>query len=391
MKDISQPVRPKERFLAFGQPCLTEREKREITDSLNRKWIGAGPKVALFEEKIATYKKSRRAVAVSSCTAGLHLSCMALNLRPDDEVIVPALTFASSVNAIIHSGAIPVLADVDLATMNIDPDDIERKIRPETKAIMVVHMAGRACNMNSIMALAEKHDLAVIEDCAHAIETEYHGKKAGTIGAFGVLSFYATKNITTAEGGMVLTGDDALADQIKRQSLHGLSMDAWGRSPGEGFHNYQVVELGYKYNMTDLAASLGLAQLTRIEEFSARRKAIWKTYDDAFADIRLTLPTKEEPGTKHARHLYTVLVDKEKCGLLRDEFAQMMSQHNIGVGIHYLSIPEHPYYQKTFGWSPNDTPTARDIGRQTVSLPLSGCLGDDDIADVITAVRDILE
>lgn len=385
-----RPLRPKERFLVFGQPCIGGEEIAEVVSSLRARWVGTGPKVAQFEEEMGRYKNSPHAVAVNSCTAGLHLACIALGLGPGDEVITTALTFCATANSIIHSGATPVLADVDPDTMNISPRDIEAKITPRTRAVLVVHLAGRPCEMDAVMVLAKKHRLSVIEDCAHAIESEYHGRKVGTIGDLGVLSFYATKNITTAEGGMVLTRSAGLAARIKQLSLHGLSKDAWRRYSDSGYRHYFVLEAGFKYNMTDLQAAIGLRQLARIERFARRREEVWNFYRQALANTPLQLPAAIDPETRHARHLFTVLVDKKRCGLSRDEFLDRMTAHNIGVGVHYLSLPEHPYYRKAFGWRPRKWPRAMRIGRQTVSLPLSGCITDEDAEDVVKAVREVL-
>jgi len=391
MNKIVNPVRPKDQFLVFGQPCLEQEDIDEVLSSLKARWLGTGPKVGRFEQSIAAYKGVANAIAVNSCTAGLHLACIALGLGSGDEVITTALTFCATVNVIIHAGATPVLADIDPVTMNINPKSIEEKITERTRAIMVVHMAGRACDMEAIMAIAKEHRLLVIEDCAHAIETEYHGQKAGTIGDMGVLSFYATKNITTGEGGMVLTNDDDLAIRIKQLCLHGLSADAWKRYSDSGYKHYYVAEAGYKYNMTDMQASVGLHQLERIGQLAERRREVWEAYLQALGNTSLRLPAPEEPDTRHARHLFTVRVDEEKCGISRDGFLTAMTRHNIGVGVHYLAIPEHPYYQRAFGWKAEDWPNAMCIGRQTVSLPLSGCLSDKDVQDVINAVYDVLE
>lgn len=390
MHKITQPIRPKEKFLVFGQPCLEQEDINEVLDSLRARWIGTGPKVGKFERLLASYKGVANAIAVNSATAGLHLACLALGLSPGDEVITTALTFCSSVNIIIHAGATPVLADVDPRTMNIDPASIESKITERTRAILVVHLAGRACDMDAIQSIAKKHNLLIIEDCAHAIETEYHGQKAGAIGEVGVLSFYATKNLTTGEGGMILTNYNDIAVRCKQLSLHGLSADAWKRYSDSGYRHYYVAEAGYKYNMTDMQASLALHQFDRLEKMAQRRKEVWGQYLSAFASTPLGLPAPEEHDTRHARHLFTVLVDEEKCGISRDDFLSAMTTHNIGVGVHYLAIPEHPFYQKAYGWKPEDWPNAMRIGRQTVSLPLSGCLSDADVADVIAAVHDIL-
>jgi dTDP-4-amino-4,6-dideoxygalactose transaminase len=377
----------RENFLVFGAPVIAEAEIEEVVTSLRSGWLGSGPKVARFEELFRCYKEAKHAVALSSCTAALHLSLLAAGLEPGDEVITTPLTFCATVNAIIHAGATPVLADIDPATMNIDPVAIEAMITPRTKAVIPVHFAGRPCAMAAILKLAKRHGLKVIEDCAHAIETTYRSGKAGTFGDFGCFSFYVTKNLTTGEGGMVLTKREEDAARIKTLGLHGMSKDAWKRFSDEGYKHYLVTECGFKYNMMDLQAALGLHQLARIEEQWQRRLEIWQCYQKAFADLPLTLPAEVETDTRHAFHLYTILIDEKRTSIGRDAFLDAMTALNIGVGVHYLSIPEHPYYQQRFGWRPEHYPQAMRIGRQTVSLPISALLSDEDLDDVIQAVR----
>jgi dTDP-4-amino-4,6-dideoxygalactose transaminase len=328
--------------------------------------------------------------ALNSCTAALHLSLLAAGLRPGDEVITSALTFCATVNAVLHAGATPVLADVDPRTMNLDPEDVARKVTARTRALLPVHFAGRPCDMDALMAIAKRHDLVVIEDCAHAIETEWRGRHAGTIGDFGCFSFYVTKNVATGEGGMVVNRREEDASRIRILGLHGMSKDAWKRFGDEGFKHYQVVECGFKYNMMDLQAAIGLHQLARVESLWPRRRRLWERYNAAFAGLPVGLPADPEPDTRHAYHLYTLLVDGERSGITRDGFLDAMTARKIGVGVHYLSVPEHPYYQKAFGWKPEEYPHAMRIGRQTVSLPLSARLTDEDAADVVAAVRDIV-
>lgn len=381
---------PRSEFLVFGQPQILQPEIDEVMDSLQKAWLGTGPKVARFKRDFAAYKGVEHVTAVNSCTAGLHLSCLAAGLKPGDEVITTALTFCATVNAIIHSGATPVLADCEPGTMNLCPEHMAEKITPRTRAIVPVHFAGRACRMDALMKLAEEHGLKVIEDCAHAVETEYHGRKAGTFGDFGCFSFYATKNVTTGEGGMIIARRAEDAARLERLALHGMSNDAWKRFSDAGFKHYQVAECGYKYNMMDLQAAVGIHQLARVEPSWERRRAVWARYQEAFADLPLTLPADPALQTRHACHLYTILVDKERAGIERDTFLDAMTARKIGVGVHYLAIPEHPYYRETFGWRPEDTPHAQRIGRQTVSLPLSPKLTDDDVEDVVQAVRGIL-
>jgi len=384
------PIRPKDRFLVFGAPAIEEPEIAEVVASLRSGWLGTGPKVAQFERDFAAYTGAPHAAAVNSCTAALHLSILAAGLRPGDEVITTALTFCATVNAIIHAGATPVLADIDPVTMNIDPQRVAERITDRTRALLPVHLAGRACDMEALEGLAGKHQLKLIEDCAHAIETEYRGRRAGTFGDFGCFSFYVTKNIVTGEGGMVVTRREEDVARIKILALHGMSKDAWKRFGDDGYKHYQVVEAGFKYNMMDLQAAIGLHQLKRIEPYWRRRQEIWRHYNDAFAGWPIGLPAAPEPGTRHALHLYTILVDPQKAGLDRDAFLDAMTAQNIGVGVHYLSVPEHPYYQQTFGWRPEDFPNAMRIGRQTVSLPLSAKMSDEDADDVIRAVRRVL-
>jgi len=385
------PIRPKEKFLTFGSPQIQENEINEIVAVLKSGWIGTGPRVARFEDAFKRYKGASFAAAVNSCTAALHLSMLAAGLEPGDEVITTPLTFCATINAIIHAGATPVLADVDPGTMNLNPVEVQRKITPKTRALLPVHFAGRPCAMDALTEIARKNNLKVIEDCAHAIETEYHGKKAGTIGDFGCFSFYVTKNLTTGEGGMVLARRKEDIERIKVLALHGMSQDAWKRFSDEGYKHYQVVECGFKYNMMDLQAALGIHQLERVEANWKRREEIWKLYNESFRNLPIGLPSDPEPETRHAYHLYTILIDPEVCGISRDEFLLSMTQRNIGVGVHYLSVPEHPFYQSRFGWKPENYPNAKRIGRLTVSLPLSPKLSEQDFTDVATAVKIILE
>ena len=387
---VKSPIRPKERFLVFGRPTIEEPEIAEVLDSLRNHWLGTGPKVARLERDFAAYKGTPNAVAVHSCTAAMHLSILAAGIQPGDEVVTTPLTFCATVNAILHSGAKPVLVDVDRRTMNLDPQSIERAITPRTRAILPVHFAGRMCDMDPIMAIAKRRNLVVIEDCAHAVEAEYKGRKAGTFGDFGCFSFYATKNMTTGEGGMVLTQNEAQAAHIQTLALHGMSKDAWKRFSDQGYKHYSVVDLGFKYNMMDLQAAIGIHQLPRIERWHRRRAEIWSRYDHAFSDLPVELPAPPEVDTRHGMHLYTLLVDELRAPVSRDRFLEGMIENGIGVGVHYLSVPEHPYYQQRFGWKPSDWPIAMQIGRQTVSLPLSGGLSDEDVGDVIAAVRRVL-
>jgi dTDP-4-amino-4,6-dideoxygalactose transaminase len=386
----NEPVKKRENFLVFAAPLIGDEEIAEVVATMKSGWLGSGPKVSKFEADFKLYKDANHAVALNSCTAALHLSMLVAGISPGDEVITTPLTFCATVNAILHAGGTPVLADIDHATMNIDPSEIKRRITPKTKAIVPVHFAGLPCDMNSIMDIANEHNLIVIEDCAHAIETEYQGKKAGTIGDFGCFSFYVTKNIVTGEGGMVLARKAEDASRIKILGLHGMSKDAWNRFSDDGYKHYQVVECGFKYNMTDMQAAIGIHQLQRVEECWDRREQIWERYMRELAVFPLGLPATPEVNTKHGYHLFTLQIDQARCGLSRDEFINAMSAQNVGVGVHYLSIPEHKYYKDRFGWKPEDYPHAMKVGRSTVSIPITAKLNDADVSDVIAAVRSVL-
>ena len=388
--DIDSNDRP---FLIFGSPLIEQPEIDEVVACMESAWLGTGPRVAQFERDFAAYQglQSSQVAAVNSATAALHVSMVAEGLEPGAEVITTPMTFCASVNAIIHAGLTPVLADVDAATQNIDPAAIQAAITQRTRAILPVHFAGRPCEMDPIMEIARKHDLKVIEDCAHAIETTYHGRKAGTFGDFGCFSFYATKNVVTGEGGMITGRDEARIARAKVLALHGMSKDAWHRFGDQGYKHYQVVEAGFKYNMMDLQAAIGIHQLARVERNWKRREAVWNRYMEAFKDLPIGLPAPPATDTKHAYHLFTIVVDEARCGIARDDFLNAMNARRIGTGVHYLSVPEHPFYQQRFGWKPEQWPNAMRIGRQTVSLPLSPKLTDADVERVITAVGALVD
>jgi dTDP-4-amino-4,6-dideoxygalactose transaminase len=378
-------------FLVFGAPLIGEEEIAEVEAVLRSGWLGTGPRVARFEQDFAAWRgvAPAQVAAVNSCTAALHVSMVAAGLEPGSEVITTPLTFCATVNAILHAGLKPVLADVDPMTQNIDPDAIEAAITPRTRAILPVHFAGRPCAMDRIMAIARKHDLVVIEDCAHAVESEFQGQAVGTFGDFGCYSFYATKNVVTGEGGMIVGRDEEHIARARMLALHGMSRDAWHRFSDKGYKHYQVVECGFKYNMMDLQAAIGIHQLARVEASWKRRKQLWARYDAAFAGLPIGLPAAPEADTRHGYHLYTIMLDEAEAGIDRDGFLEAMNRLRIGTGVHYLSVPEHPYYQQTLGWQPAQWPMAQRIGRRTVSLPLSPALTDADAERVIDAVHTI--
>ena len=379
-----------DRYIVFGSPYIGPEELEEVRRTLESAWIGTGPRAAALERAFADYIGCEHAVALNSCTASLHLSMLGAGVCAGDEVITTPLTFAATANAIIHVGATPVFVDVNRETMNIDPDRIEAAVTERTKAILPVHFAGRPCAMDAITGVARRHDLLVIEDAAHCIEGVYHGRKIGTISPLTCFSFYVTKNMTTGEGGMICTDDGNQANRLKVYGLHGLSGDAWKRFSDGGYRHYEVIFPGFKYNMTDMAAALGLCQLPRLDQWLRRREEIWARYDEAFADLPCGTPAPAEPGTVHARHLYTLLISLDRCGLNRDEMIAALHRRGIGTGVHYRSLHLHAYYRERFGFTESDFPEASWISERTLSLPLSAKLSDDDVERIIRSVREIL-
>ncbi len=382
-----KPVR--KTYLTFGAPDIGSGEIREVTRTLRTGWISTGPRVARFEDMMGNYVGSRFTKAVHSCTAALHLSLVAAGVGIGDEVITTPLTFSATANTILHVGATPVFADVDKVTGNIDPKEIEKHISKKTKAIIPVHLYGRPCRMDAIMALAKQYKLAVIEDAAHAFGASFHGKKIGTIGDATCFSFYVTKNLVTGEGGMVTTNRNEWAKTIEMYALHGMSRGAWKRYSDAGYSHYLIEVPGYKYNMMDLQAALGIVQLKKFPAMQKRRAVIWKQYLTAFKDLPLTLPVDPESNVIHAQHLFTILADLSKLRVGRDHMLQALHKENIGIGVHFVSLHVHPYYKKRFGFKKHDFPHALYLSDRTISLPLSSRLTDKDVKDVIAAVRKV--
>src|SRR3954469_2004892 len=335
---MQDPRARRSSFLVFGAPAVGTEEADAVRDVILGGWMGTGPRTKLFEDRFRAYVGREHAVAVNSCTAALFLSLHALDLQPGDEVITTPLTFAASANVIEHVGARPVFVDVDPATGLIDPDRVRAAVTRRTRVLLPVHLYGRACAMPALVEICERHGLTLIEDCAHAIETTCDARRAGTFGKVGCYSFYVTKNLTTVEGGMLLTDDGDFAARLKRLALHGMSADAWARFSDQGYRHYQVVEPGYKFNMTDMQAAIGLVQLDKVPAMFARREALWRYYDEKLRDLPLGLPAPVEDGSVHARHLYTVLVDEARCGVTRDRLMAELHQRNIGTGVHYIGL-----------------------------------------------------
>jgi dTDP-4-amino-4,6-dideoxygalactose transaminase len=377
---------PREPYLVFGRPEILDEDIDAVVNTLRSGWIGTGPRAAQFEQAFASYLGVSNAIAVGSCTAALQLALTCLGLERGDEVIVPSLTFAATANAVVHSGATPVLADVRRKTMCIGMEDIADRVTPRTRAAVVVHFGGRPCEIEEIASFCRERRIALVEDCAHAIETLIDDRHAGTFGDAAAFSFYVTKNVVTAEGGMLVTPYEASAARAKRLALHGLTADAWARFSDAGFRHYEVEEPGFKFNMTDIQAALGVTQLARVERNLERRAAIWEQYDEALADLPLWTPPPQDPGTRHARHLYTVLIDTENAPS-RDAVLAELHRLGIGTGVHYRALHLHPWYRRTLGVTPEEYPNSTWISDRTLSIPLGPAVTDTDIGDVVTALR----
>ena len=374
-------------FLIFGRPLLFREEIKEVLETLRSGWWGTGPKTKEFEKLFAKYAHAKYALALSSCTAATELALDILNIGPGDEVITTPLTFVSTANVVLHRGATVKFADVDLKTWNIDPAEIEKAITKKTKAIIPVHLHGRPADMNAITKIAKKHRLSVIEDAAHAAEAWYHGKKIGSISDFTAFSFYATKNVATGEGGMLTTNNKQWYDTGAIRALHGLSADAWNRYSAHGFKPYEAVYPGYKINMTDIQASLGLPQLKSIEKNLKIRNRIWKQYQQAFSNIDgVQTPEPDEPDTVPARHLYALVLKPEMLKIDRNKFVAALQAEGIGTGVHFTPVHLHSYYRKTFGYKSDNFPHAETIGLNTFSLPIYPTMSQKDISDVIEVV-----
>ena len=376
-------------FLIFGSPVIGEEEIAEVVDSLRSGWVGTGPKVQRFEAMLAEYVGVEHCRCVSSCTAALTLSMLVLGIGPGDEVLVPAMTFVASANAVEHAGATPVLIDSVPETGIIDLEAAEAAITPRTRAIMPVHLAGRPVDMERLNALRDRHGLLVIEDAAHAIGAEWRGARIGRFGNVTAFSFYVTKNISTIEGGALVTEDAEVAAEVERLALHGLSLGAWQRFSDVGFRHYEVVQPGFKYNMTDVQAALGLHQLPRLDEWIDRRAELWERYDDLLHALPLSTPASPEPDTRHARHLYQVLLD-EHAVYGRDQLLNALTEHRIGTGVHYRGVHLHPFYRDKYGLRPEHFPVASSISERTLSLPLSPKVTEADQDDVAAALSELL-
>jgi dTDP-4-amino-4,6-dideoxygalactose transaminase len=376
--------------LQFHQAWLDEDEINEVVDTLRSGWLTTGPKTHRFEEDFKAYIGCKHAIGLNSCTAGLHLALVAMGFKPGDEVITTPLTFPATVNVVLHQNLRPVFVDIEEGTLNMDVRKIEEKVGRNTRAIIPVHFAGHACDMDAIDHIARKHNLAIIEDAAHALETGYKGKKIGNLGNPTAFSFYATKNITTGEGGMLTTNDDAMAEKIRMMRLHGLSKDAWKRYGKEGFSHWELHVAGYKYNMADINAALGIHQLKKVNRFLEIRKRYVAMYDDAFRGVP-ELETLQTHGyTQHAHHIYVIMLRLEQLTLTRDQFLNAIQAEGIGVAVHFSALHLQPLYMKEFGTKPEDLPVATHFSERILSLPLYPKMSTADVERVIHTVTKLI-
>lgn len=377
-------------FLPFSPPDITEEEIEAVVDTLRSDWITTGPKTKQFEMKFAAYLGAESALALSSCTAGLHLALVTLGVGPGDQVITTPMTFCASVNVIEHVGATPVLVDIEADTLTLDPARVVDAITSRTKAIMPVHYAGHPVDMRPLVELAHKYDLYIIEDAAHALPASYEGQRIGTIGDLTAFSFYATKNLTTAEGGM-LTGAPEFIERARVLGLHGMNRDAWKRYGAEGSWYYEIVVPGFKYNMTDIQAAIGLVQLRRLAVMQKRRREVVNQYNTAFSGLAELQTPVEKPNAEHAWHLYILRLNLDHLTISRAQFIEELKARNIGTSVHFIPIHIHPYYRDKYEWQPEDLPIAYAEYQRIVSLPLHPGLSEEEVTDVIVAVTNVVE
>ena len=392
-QSAARPIEPESAragFLPFHVPAIGNEEIAAVIEVLKSGWLTTGSRVRDFEQQFARFVGTRHGVAVNSATAALHLALAAVGVGEGDEVIVPTMTFAATSEVVLYLRARPVLVDCRPDTLNIDPAAIAAALTPRTRAIIPVHFAGQPCDSEAILSLARRHDLRVIEDAAHALPACDGARMIGAIGDITCFSFYATKTITTGEGGMATTDNIEWADKMRMLSLHGISHDAWKRYSAEGSWYYEIMNVGYKYNLTDLAASIGLEQLKKCRGFAAARRRIAEAYNDGFADLAEIRTPVCRADVQHAWHLYVIQLELERLGVDRREFIEALRQRQIGASVHFIPLHLHPYYRRTFGYQPEDFANATAVYPRIVSLPIYPNMSDDDIDDVITAVRNIV-
>ncbi len=391
---MKTPFKKREHFLPFSPPLIGEEEKREMLDTLDSGWITTGPKTERFESLMCQYTGAKHALGVNSGTSALHLALIACDVGEGDEVIIPTYTFASTGHVVLYQKAKPVMVDVDPVTYNMSPSAVEAAITPKTKAILPVHFGGLSCDLDAIYDIARRHKLAVVEDAAHAVGTQYKGRKIGSFGTLTCFSFYATKNMTTGEGGMVVCNDDQLAEKMRVMSMYGIS-DArriWKRYAPRGNWFYDISYLGYKYNMMDIQASLGIHQLAKLDTFIQKRTHFAHMYNDAFAHYEeITPPFLPSPQEgKHSHHLYPILLDTQRLTIDRDAFIEELKEYNIGTSVLFIPLHLHSFYKETLNHKEGDFPVSENTFERTIALPISPKMSDADVQDVIGAVGDII-
>ena len=377
-------------FLPFNQPDITHAEIDEVVDTLHSGWLTTGPKTNVFERQFADYVGAPHAVAVNSCTAGLHIALAAYGIGPGDEVIVPTMTFAATANVVLHQHATPVFVDVLPGTLNINPEAVETAVTPHTKAIIPVHLYGHPCQMDALQAIAHKHNLLLIEDAAHAIGASWHEQPVGSIGDMTAFSFYATKNLVTGEGGMVTTHSGELAQKMRQWLLHGISRDAWKRYSAEGSWFYEVVLPGFKYNMMDIQAAMGIHQLARLPQMQARRHALADRYTFGLSDLTAVKLPEVADEIVHAWHIFPIRLKLDQLQIDRAAFIQKLREYNIGTSVHFIPLHRHPYFQKKFNLHAAQFPLADAAYERLISLPLYSRMTDKDVDDVVMAVRRVV-
>jgi dTDP-4-amino-4,6-dideoxygalactose transaminase len=387
---VERPRAARPTFLLFSTPTVGSEEMEEVADTLQSGWITTGPKTKRFETAFGARVEAPEALGLNSCTAGLHLGLLALGIRPGDEVITTPMTFCACANVIEHLGAIPRLVDVEPDTLNIAPTKLDAAVTPRTRAILAVHYAGHPADLDPIRDIAVHRHLAVMEDAAHALPARYKGRLIGSGSNPVAFSFYATKNLTTGEGGM-LTGAPELLARARTLGLHGMSRDAWNRYGAGGNWFYQVDEPGFKYNMTDVQAAMGLAQLRKLDRFQQRRREIVAAYNQAFGEVAALEIPAERPEVEHAWHLYVLRLRPGTLRIGRDQYIEELTARNIGTSVHFIPIHLHPYYRQKYGYRPDQFPVAYGNYQRMLSLPLHPMLSDSDVGDVIEAVLDVVQ
>jgi len=387
----------REKFIPFARPLIGEEEKREVLDAIDSGWITTGPKVKQFEEQFSEYIGCKYAIAVNSGTAALHLALDAVGLKAGDSVIIPTFTFAATAEVVRYFDAKPIMVDIDPSTLNIDVEHLENACSKEAgtgrlKAVIPVHFGGVPCEMDRILEIARKYDIKVIEDAAHALPTKYKGRMVGTIGDITAFSFYATKNITTGEGGMITTDNKEWAERMRIMSLHGISKDAWKRYTSEGSWHYDIILPGYKYNFTDIGAAIGIHQLKKCDQFYDTRKKYAQIYTEHLIDLEeIKVPDVTETYTQNAWHLYVIQVKSDMLSINRSEFIDELKKKNIGASVHFIPLHLHPYYRETYGYKEGDFPNAEHVYNGSISLPLYPGMTEEELFYIIDSVKDIVK